>query len=91
MATEVQSLRKEVDKLRDQVEAEKVKVAVAQTAGNDEVRAAVLRTEKDRLQTELDVLRERSNKAAVKDATKDLVEQVKEGGGASAEVKRGDS
>jgi hypothetical protein len=88
MASEVEAARKRVDRLREQLENEKSKAAATQLSSNDDVRVASLVAEERRLTAEIEALKARTSKSVVKESTKDLVDQVKEGGGASAEVKR---
>lgn len=88
---EVQQARKRVDSLRAKVLDERAKTTVVAQQNEDTVRLAGLEAEETRLQAELDALKSQNSRAAVKEAVQPLVEQVKEGGTAPAEIKREDA
>lgn len=58
--TEVQKARRRVDRLNEQIAAERAKLSAKQAEGNDTVRLADLAAEEAKLQAELEALRESS-------------------------------
>jgi hypothetical protein len=73
---DVAAARKKVDKLNEQIAEEESKLVSNVASTENVVRKAQLDTEAERLQRQLDALKESNSAAARKAATESLVEQV---------------
>jgi hypothetical protein len=76
---DVTAARKRVDKLREQIEDEQTKASVSITEAENTIRLARLDAEEQRLQAHLGILKEQNNKAALREAVKETVDQISEG------------
>lgn len=78
---EVEAARKRVDKLNEQIAAEKAKASQAVAENEDAVRAAALNAEADRLEAELAAIKASSSKSAIKEQANAAVASIEESGG----------
>jgi hypothetical protein len=73
---EVQESRNRVDKLNAQIAEEKAKAAARVTDSENAIRKAQLDTEADRLQGQLDALKESNKVSVVREQEKAVISQV---------------
>lgn len=76
---QVEQARDRVDKLNEQVAAQKAALATNATNGVNDLRIAQLGAEEDRLKAELEALKEANKPKVHRDAVSEITEQVTTG------------